>query len=412
MRHYITFFVLALFFACCSCEILDDNPEDYPDTPAPVSLGEVAELFSALPLEKSHITEVFDAVSSSSVNGYDEEYTLSNLFAAPGSGVGDDSSDSTRAGENTYPVPLRELICQHLENQAAERSAMETKSSSEIWMSPEEYVKFLSSSDIQIYWPYYERWDGEELPVITYDPCDGSSANEGYRLSRGDDGSVEVEKVIVDEEMAMASPVWVINRNDDSGYTSLEMLRKQNPGGGIIVSPAASERFSSKLKGTSGGAGQALILKDFTMKRNYDSWFAGASEFFVKTGAVEDFCAATEAEMWLYSPTITDFMIVVKRNQVGIPQPFNAVLVSEWTEALTHSAFLITEDDGGTKVSWDCTAMVKVNSKSYGFELKIPLNRRDDIVWRGQLSRKFIWGNVGQVCHFGDVDITFDVLDY
>ena len=47
-----------------------------------------------------------------------------------------------------------------------------------------------------------------------------------------------------------------------------------------------------------------------------DSWFAGASEFFVKIGSVEDFTAVTEAELQLYNPLVTDFMIVVKRNQV------------------------------------------------------------------------------------------------
>lgn len=406
MRHYIILIssIIAFLLCSCSCEILDDSPEKYPDTPDPIPLSDVARLFSSLPLETGHVQEVYDAVNSSSANGYDEEYTMASLFSDPGTGVGDSTDSKAEGNGRTYADPLRELISRHLKEHASETGAAGVKSSS----SPEEYMALLGSSDVQIYWPYCGNWDGESLPTITYDPDDGSSANEGYRLVRMPDGSISVEDVIVDEQTAMTSPVWVVNRNDDSDHMSLEMLRKQGPGGGIVVKPGES----GGLKGSSGGSGQALILRDFTMKRNYDPWFAGASEFFVKTGAVEDFCAVTEAEMKLYSPTVTDFMIVVKRNQVGIPQPFNAVLVSEWTEGLTHSAFLITEDDGGTKTSWDCTAVVKVNSKSYGFELKIPLNRRDDIVWRGQLSRKFLWGNLGEVCHFGDVDITFDLLEY
>jgi hypothetical protein len=146
------------------------------------------------------------------------------------------------------------------------------------------------------------------------------------------------------------------------------------------------------------------------MKRNYDSWFAGASEFFVKTGSVEDFTAATEAEMRLYSPSVTDFMIVVKRNQVGKPQPFNAVLVSDWTDQMSSCAFMITEDDGGTRTDWNCTALVRVESKSYGIELKLPFNSRDDIVWRGQLSDRWLEQNSNIVGHFGDVDLTFQIL--
>ena len=114
--------------------------------------------------------------------------------------------------------------------------------------------------------------------------------------------------------------------------------------------------------------------------------------------------------MKLYSPTVTDFMIVVKRNQKGKPQPFNAILVSDWTDQMSSCAFLITEDDGGTKTDWNCTALVRVASKSYGFEIKIPFNSRDDIVWRGQLSDRWLEQNSNVVGHFGDVDLTFEIL--
>ena len=104
-------------------------------------------------------------------------------------------------------------------------------------------------------------------------------------------------------------------------------------------------------------------------------------------------------------------MIVVKRNQMGVPQPFNAVLVSEWTEQLTHCALMITEDDGGTMTKWDCSAVVKVNSKSYGFDISIPFNKRDDIVWRGQLGYRWIESNSNVSGRFGDVSLTFEILE-
>lgn len=222
-----------------------------------------------------------------------------------------------------------------------------------------------------------------------------------------------MEEVIVDEAMAEEYPVWVINRNSDAEYTSLEMLRRENPdwgegGGNIIVNPKSSA--SSGVTRATGSSSKTLILRDFTMKRNYDSWFAGASEFFVKIGSVEDFTASTEAELRLYSPSVTDFMIVVKRNQKGIPLPFNAVLVSEWSDQMTHCAFMITEDDGGTRTSWDCTALVRVESKSYGVELKLPFSSRDDIVWRGQLASTWFERNNRQSAHFGDVDLTFELM--
>ena len=322
---------------------------------------------------------------------------MRHLFTDPGSGVGD---KGTRARTKAYKTPLKDLIADHVYSMAA------TKASEAI--DPQRFLEVLTESDIQIYWPFSEKWDGIQMPVITFDPEDGAESNIGYRLEYKDDGSRHVQKVIVDEEMAGEQPVWVVNRNSDAGYTTLEMLRREDPnwgegGGTIIVKP--SGLGSKAVTGV-----KTLLLKDFTMKRNYDSWFAGASEFFVKTGAVEDFTAATEAEMRLYNPSVTDFMIVVKRNQVGKPQPFNAVLVSDWTDQMSSCAFMITEDDGGTRTEWNCTALVRVESKSYGFELKIPFNSRDDIVWRGQLSDRWIEHNSNVVGHFGDVDLTFEIL--
>ena len=55
--------------------------------------------------------------------------------------------------------------------------------------------------------------------------------------------------------------------------------------------------------------------------------------------------------------------------------------------------------------------MVKIASKSYGFDISLPFNTRDDIVWRGQLSRRYIEATDKISGHFGDVDISFEVVD-
>ena len=73
-------------------------------------------------------------------------------------------------------------------------------------------------------------------------------------------------------------------------------------------------------------------------------------------------------------------------------------------------AFLVVEDDGGTTTSWKCSATVKYNSKSYGFELEIPYKDKDDIVWRGQLTRNLmqpLFDTGTMTRRFGDVEITF-----
>lgn len=380
------------------CEKLDDKIEDFPDydderESASVSLNELAELFAEVPFGTQQMEEVYQAVLASADNGYDEEYTLRNLFAAPGTGVGEDKLE-TKSPVKSYDTPLRDLLAQTVRERAAR-----TKADGNEPMDAEAYLQALQDSDAQIYWPYFENWEGDVLPVITFDPGDNSSNNVGYRLV-GEGEDRHVEKVNVTEEMAMETPVWVINRNDDAAYTTLQVLRKNDPdwgqGGSVTVQSKAAD-----------AGARTLFMKDFKMIRNFDCWFAGASEFFIKAGKLEDFHASTEAELKLYNPAITDFMLVCRRRWKGQTIHVNTVLVSEWTDQLDKIALMIIEDDGGSMTSWKCSAIVKFNSKSYGFELELPFRRYDDIVWRGQLSNYFLTKYNNQMSRFGDVAISF-----
>ena len=384
--------IAAIVIGGNACERLDDSLDKHKEGDKELILpSEVATMLSNLPLEEEQLKEVHDAVSSSVGNGYDEEYTMSDLFRAPGSGVGEDTSDTKAV--NRYECPLRGMIEQYV------KSKFKTKSGADDSLAALTYIKALTQSGMQIYWPFSENWDGKQLPVITFDPDDNSDANEGYGISVGESGERTVEKGIVNEQLAMERPVWVVNRNDDSEYSTLQVLRREDPnwgtGGGTIS-------VASTLN--------VLLLKSIKMKRNYDTWFAGGSEFFIKCGSVEDFSASTEAEMKIYQPTITDFMVVIKRRQKGEEVPMNVVLVSDWTEQLESCAFMVTEDDGGTKTSWKCSAAVKIKSKTYGFDMSIPFNSSDDIVWRGQLSRRYLEKYNRIPGHFGDLDLTFSII--
>lgn len=363
-------------------------PQAVPGEMTTIPMDGLARLLSTLPIGPSQMAEVANAVSSSSQNGYDEEYTMKQLFASPGAGVGE---TGTKAGD--YDVPLRDLI--------ADAVRGVTRGGGEGYGDPEDYLRDLSSSDLQIYWPYAESWDKNSPPVITFDPGNDGDANMGYAL--GKDGSVE--EIVVTEEVARSRPVWVINRNTDASYPSLEMLRRQDPewgsgGGTVTVRPKAASPEEIR----------SLVLKTLCIDRQYDSWFAGGAEFLFKCGAVENFTASTEAELRLYKPSITDFMIVVKRSDVGITIPLNAIMVSEWTKGLSSCAFMIHEDDGGSQTSWKCSAVVKYNSKSYGFELELPLRERDDIVWRGQITRSFVEKYSGSLCSFGEMSLVLELI--
>ena len=64
------FYAIAMLVAClCSCEVIDNDPEKHVQNEKDstfISLSSVAEILSAVPIRRTHIEEVHDAVSSSS----------------------------------------------------------------------------------------------------------------------------------------------------------------------------------------------------------------------------------------------------------------------------------------------------------------------------------------------------------
>ena len=113
------------------------------------------------------------------------------------------------------------------------------------------------------------------------------------------------------------------------------------------------------------------------------------------------------SDMKYYKPEITDLMIKVKRSQVGKALRYNTILFSDWSDQLDECAFMLTEDDGGKMTSWKSSGLVKIKSKSYGFEVEIPYHRNDDIVWRGKLSASYFQRYNDVPNRFGDVSVTF-----
>ena len=72
----------ALLVSALSCEVLDNDPGKHVpgQVRPPVSLEDVAGILSSIPLQAYQVSEVHDAVCSSSGNGY-ELHTQSVLHA-------------------------------------------------------------------------------------------------------------------------------------------------------------------------------------------------------------------------------------------------------------------------------------------------------------------------------------------
>ena len=161
----------ALLTALAACEPLDDalpqTREEPADSEPLITLSEVAQALSWVDIRPAQMSEVRGAVDMSAGNGYDEEYLMQSLFASPGVGVG--GGDPTKA--DLTGTPLRDLL------REAVRARLSTRGEA---MDADTWLDALSSSDIQIYWPYSSSWDGMTTPVITFDPGDRAEQNLGY----------------------------------------------------------------------------------------------------------------------------------------------------------------------------------------------------------------------------------------
>lgn len=378
MKKSIILSLSVCLLASCA-EYVNEIPEYRQEDTGEVSLSEIARLLSSLPMGEEQFDEVYEAVNSSTANGYDEEYMMADLFSSPGKGVG----DAVTKASKSYKLPLRDMIKDYLEQQSTKSGIKDV----------EAYINSIIESGAQIYWPFADEWDGKDCPIITFDPGFGAESNYGYEIRVNADGATVVDSVFVDEELAKRRPVWVVNTNDDSAFTPFDLYLSK-----------VSDSFDTKASKTE--PEHRLFLQDLTLLRNYDSWFGGASEVFVKCGSASGFKASTDDELKLYHASLTDFMIVVKRKDIGKTIPFEALLVSDFTSQIEKIAFFMIEDDGGTTTSWKCNATVRYNSKSYGFDIEIPYKDKDDIIWRGQLSNTFFQGGETQG-RFGDAVVTF-----
>lgn len=408
---YVKFFLLpavcALAITSCNKAEKDDADPIATTTQELLSKSGVAQMLASLPIEADHISEVWGAVSSSEANGYDEEYMMCDLLSSPGAGVGD-SPESRAATRAQYSRSLRDLIAGYLSEQAAAITREGSTKASDAALV-QQWLADLSSSGLQIYWPYSSDWDGETTPLVTFDPGYGASDNYAWEIAWEDGAYKAMRQVYVDEAVAASRPVWVINSNDDSGFTPLELFSRA--------------AVSQKKAGVSTKKGlfdfdddpdpetprRNLFIKDFTMLRNYDSWFAGASEFFIQTGSVTADYGESEVNPGSFNPEITQLMIVVKRRQVGLKIPYEAMLLSNFPDELSEIALLITESDGGTRTTWKASAKVMIKSKSYGVDMEFPLYSNDDMVWRGPLSMDYLRKLGSDEGRFGDVRITFKV---
>ena len=221
---YPAIFIMAIAFSSCEKDYVTDvtQNEQFAEKNIRESIGtsdlsSIASILSHISINNDICKEVHEAVSSATDNGLDESYYFQEILKEGNNKI------ATRSGN---PSSLGTLIKNYFANpitRSADADAIN--------------LDLLAKSDIQIYWPYSEDWDGKTLPAITYAPEDEDQEwNYAYKKN-GD----KIDTIIVNEEYMEKNPVWIINKSDISYEDLPNFSLKQNVKNNVLFLSKTNE---------------------------------------------------------------------------------------------------------------------------------------------------------------------------
>lgn len=368
---------------CTSCQngdtsILEVTAQPQTQSQAK-SFNEVASLLTTLPMNDEIYKEVHQAVETSLNYGLDEEYRFKEIL--------DNSENSKIVNHTKSSTSLGALIKSHISQQTKTQSV-------------EAYNKLMElmlKSDIQIYWPYSEDWDGKTAPYITFAP-DNFDQEWNYAFRRNQTGGIDT--VVVNEEFMENNPVWIINNNERKYEDIPSFSKGQSISKNILYATSSSIENQVNTKSTNKENVYTVRLGRFMSSHQYDKVWSGGSEFAIQMGAIDQFKIETPEQLKQVSPKVTYIRLTRSRKDIKKRRwiDVNSILSSDWHPNENNAAFMIHEEDQGGTRHWDANLSVTIKSETYGFNAKIPYGSGDDMIYKTVYSRNFIFStnnNVG-----------------
>ena len=151
-------------------------------------LNDVALMLTEIGLDTELCNEVHSSVTAAIEKGLDEDLYFRELWM--------NSADVKVKSYDSESILKSRLESYFMRNPSTKNSE----------------GNFLKDSDIEIYWPYSENWDGKTFPVIAPVPL-GQECDTlyGYKVISMPGETVKLDTVLVDDDYAYENPVWIIN---------------------------------------------------------------------------------------------------------------------------------------------------------------------------------------------------------
>jgi hypothetical protein len=336
-----------------------------------VKMQTVAKLLTGLTTDKGIATEVKAGVERSLTYGLDEELRFMDILQP-------NESKMLRSGDdNLLTKSVRNLLNDH-------------NSASGLRSSGNELETFLLTKNIQIYWPYSENWNGQEIPVITFDPGTGNADKvPAYQTVKLPDGTTGIDSLIVDETYAMKHPVWVINKNDVDYEELPDFFNYEYAKNGVLFHSELSQKKLSRTENTlrSLTSDVVYVFKLGTLQatQHHDDWVNGGSEFEFK-------CSVPLAPSY----TTTGVTVIRKEiarshiNSNGTVFTMNMPLNTNWREEQLQNGLKVIETDGGGTKNWTFALGISILNVNSSIQASIPYGSNDDNIYEIILDRLYI----------------------
>lgn len=371
MKNLFLLFLLVTF-GLISCEQEELSTPNNPVTTKNSELKSVATIVSNLEIDNNNCKEVHTAVSNALSYGLDEGYYFKEIM---------NEDNQKIMTKSVSSLSLGKTIRSYLTNTKSQSANNELIS-----------IDHLINSDIQIYWPYSENWDGVTLPAITFVP-DNEDQEWNYAYKKNGN---KIDTIIVDETYMENNPVWIINKSEISYDDLPDFSKGQFIKGNICYASEIQAKSINNPTIKTKAAGEIVYtvhLGKLMSKHQYDSIWGGGSDFVVQMGAIEHMKIESIVQLTSINPTVTYIKILRSRKDIKKQRwtEVNSILSSDWLPNENNAAFMLHEEDSGNSDDWEADLSVKIEDKDYGFKVKLPLQNHDELIYKIVYSRNFMF---------------------
>ena len=352
MKRIILLWLTAVF-VFASCVKSYDNSHIDPEFKeskmecSSIEICDVVDILMNIEIDNSLCQEVFVSVNESINKGLDENLLLRELWM--------EEADVKVKSYNPESI-LKQRIEEYLHDR------LQTKSDTYQFMD----------SNIQIYWPYSENWDGETRPVIAPATSMPQDTLIGYRISRDKiNGNHHiVDTLLVDDEFAYKNPVWIINYSEYS-YDDI-VIRKPD----------------SAVTTKAGGHYKWLITK-MQVNKQYDKLSNGASEFDI-------LCRYPVSPYMVDADNKTRLLFTrseIRNEKFKILSEEEGLLNDDWKEEQLSNLFVLIEYDGGGSASYVTGSGIQykdpVSGTIYSLSTSFTIEESDTIMLQRNYGRSY-----------------------